>query len=58
MVSVGVLNVPYMLEKSVYMFSPGLGVECSVNVRLFWLIGLFRSPIPLLIFLSTCFIDY
>ena len=58
MVSVGVLNVPYMLEKPVYMFSPGLGVECFVNVRLFWLIGLFRSPIPLLIFLSTCFIDY
>ena len=30
MVSVGILNVPYMLEKPVYMFSPGLGVESEV----------------------------
>lgn len=28
MVSVGILNVPYMLEKPVCLLSPGLGVEC------------------------------
>ena len=30
MVSVGILNVPYILGKPVYMFSPGLGVESEV----------------------------
>ena len=48
MVYLGALNISYMLEKHVYMFSSG--VECSVNVRSFWLIGLFRWSISLLIF--------